>query len=297
VIQQVSVAYAIILVNADRDYYNANDQITVTYSIVGNMATDAETFFIVYDGDGNVVSEGITSNSNFLFNVPEAPSNTYLFTVFASAGGRVVQGTDRVYAFSGYLLVLEFNRGFYGPGDIMAVKYSIIVLGNSNMPSSFFITYGLVNGPISRLQTSQTSGTLLYTVPDGIDQGDQLFTATCNFGTTQASATEVLLIKSGVNPLWHLKISDIPILTIGLLILVLVSFYMSYKTRKMLKSLEIDGLYRKTGPEGLISKRAQDSESSHVVECVECGNPIEITTTRRPIEVMCPHCGEIQHVQ
>jgi predicted RNA-binding Zn-ribbon protein involved in translation (DUF1610 family) len=33
---------------------------------------------------------------------------------------------------------------------------------------------------------------------------------------------------------------------------------------------------------------------SMTMECVECGNPIEVTTTRRPIEIMCPHCGEIQ---
>ncbi len=298
VIQQVSVAYAIILVNADRDYYNPHDEISITYNIVGNMASDAETFFIVYDSDGNVVMEGVTSAGKFSFPVPSAPSSTYVFRIFASAGGRVVQGTDRSYLFSGYLLVLEFNRGYYNPGDIMAIEYNIILLGSANTPASFFITYGLVNGPVSSLQTSQTSGVLLYTIPEDIDQGNQLFTAACNFGTTQASSSEVLLIKSGANPLWHLRISDIPLFSIGVFLLVLASLYIGIKTRRMVKALETDGVYKKTAMPGesMIAKRAQE-QSGHEVECVECGNPIEITTTRRPIEVMCPHCGEIQHVE
>jgi len=33
------------------------------------------------------------------------------------------------------------------------------------------------------------------------------------------------------------------------------------------------------------------------VTCKACGAPIEITTSKRPIEVMCPSCGETQMVQ
>ncbi|MFO7618356.1 MAG: hypothetical protein R6W91_01670 [Thermoplasmata archaeon] len=300
VIQQVSVTYALILVNANKDYYNPKDRIDVTYSIIGNMNSVPEIFYyyIVYDNDDNVVEEGVTSSGRFDFLIPDAPSSKYVFTVFASAGGRVVEGTDQVYLFSGYLLNLEFSREFYGPGDIIAVNYHIIEMGNSNMPASFLITYGLVNGPVSSLQTTDTSGTLLYTVPDDIDQGDQLFMAVCNFGTNvQASASEVLLIKSGANPLWHLRISDIPIFNIALLLLVLLSLYMAYRTRKRMKALETDGIYKKApAGDGILSKRTQEPQS-HVMECVECGNPIEITTSRRPIEVMCPHCGEIQLIE
>ena len=31
-----------------------------------------------------------------------------------------------------------------------------------------------------------------------------------------------------------------------------------------------------------------------MLSCENCEKPIEVTTSRRPIEVMCPHCGEIQ---
>jgi DNA-directed RNA polymerase subunit RPC12/RpoP len=33
------------------------------------------------------------------------------------------------------------------------------------------------------------------------------------------------------------------------------------------------------------------------VTCRHCGKAIEITTSKRPIEVMCPSCGETQVVQ
>jgi hypothetical protein len=297
VIQEVSVSYALVLVNANKDYYNPNDELQITYTIIGNMDSEPNTFYIVDDSEGNVVEEGPTSQGKFNFIVPSAPSSKYEFTVFASAGGRVVQGVDRANLFSGYLLNLEFNRGYYGPGDIIAVDYSIIFLGNTNTPSSFSITYGLVNGPISSLQTAQTSGTLIYTIPMDVDQGDQIFMATCDFGTTQASASEVLLVRSGTNPLWYLKISDIPIFSIGVLLIALLALYSSYRIRKRIKNMDADGFAKPSSPgDSITPKRNQDS-SEHLVNCVECGDPIEITTSRRPIEVMCPHCGEIQHIK
>jgi hypothetical protein len=296
VIQQVSVSYALVLVNSDKNYYAPNDELHITYTIIGNMESQPNTFYIVYDSEGNVVDEGPTTLGEFNFIVPSAPSSRYVFTVFASAGGRVVEGTDEAALFSGYLLNLNFNRGYYGPGDIIAVNYNIIVLGSTNTPSSFSITYGLVNGPISSMQTARTSGTLIYTIPDDVDQGDQIFMATCDFGTTQASASEVLLVRSGTNPLWYLKISDIPIFSIGVLLIALLALYSTYRTRKRVKSMEKDGFVKSPGPgETTHSKRSQES-SDNLVDCVECGNPIEITTSRRPIEVMCPHCGEIQHI-
>jgi len=294
--QQVMVAYAVVLVNADREYYNSGDTLRVTFSIIGNMETSPSTFYVVYDGEGNAVEEGATGLSGFGFSVPSAPSSMYRFTVFASAAGRVVQGNDSAFLYSGYLLNLDFNRNYYAPGDVMAVDYSIIVLGNANTPSSFYISYGLINGPMLNLQTAQTSGTLIYTIPEDIDQGDQIFMATCDFGATEASATEVLLVRSGTNPLWYLRISDLPLFSIGVLLVSLLALYMSLRTRKRIKTMEKDSLIRPSEREMPSGKRPQES-AGNTVGCVECGNPIEIATTRRPIEVMCPHCGEIQHLE
>jgi len=296
VVQQVSVAYAVVLVNADREYYNPGDTLAVTYSIIGNMESNPSTFYVVYDSDGNVVEEGATAREGFSFTVPGAPSNMYEFKVFASAAGRVVQGNDSAYLYSGYLLNLDFNRAYYAPGDVIAVDYRIIVLGNANTPSSFSISYGLVNGPLLNLQTAQTSGTLIYTIPEDVDQGDQIFMATCDFGNTEASATEILLVRSGTNPLWYLRISDLPLFSIGVLLIAILALYMSFRTRKKVKAMEKEGIIKPSPGEPVIAKRSLDT-SGNTVECVECGNPIEISTTRRPIEVMCPHCGEIQHLE
>ncbi|MCI4371986.1 MAG: hypothetical protein L3J78_04985, partial [Thermoplasmata archaeon] len=40
----------------------------------------------------------------------------------------------------------------------------------------------------------------------------------------------------------------------------------------------------------------QPSGSPMSVTCTHCGKPIDLTTSRRPVEVMCPSCGETQLV-
>jgi len=32
------------------------------------------------------------------------------------------------------------------------------------------------------------------------------------------------------------------------------------------------------------------------INCRRCGKPVDLSTSRRPIEVMCPSCGETQVV-
>jgi hypothetical protein len=292
VVKQVNVAYALIIVNAESDVFDPNDTMAITYSVIGNLAEQMSMFYAVYDKEGKVVEEGVTSNGLFSFSVPAAPSSYYDFTVFASAGGRVVHGSDRAHLFSSYLVTLDFNRDYYRPGDILAVNYRIVILGNAVLPPTFNISYGLANGQMANLQTAQTGGTLLYPIPEDIDQGEQLFVVTCDLGGSGASAMELLLVQSDANPLWHLDIGGIPVFSVGVLVIALLALYAALSTRRRVGRLESEGPV-KVAPE---SRKAQESATNTIV-CVECGSQIEITTTRRPIEVMCPHCGEIQHIE
>ena len=295
VIQQVSISYAIVLVNVNKENYNAEDKLSISYEVIGTLLGEPDTFYVIYDKEGSVVKEGTAANGSFNFIVPSAPSESYIFTVFASAGGRVVHGTDSADLFSGYVLILDFNKAFYEPGETMAINYQIIVVGNADMPATFTITYGLINGPEASLQTGEQTGRLMYIIPDKIDQGEQIFMASSDFG---ASSNEVVIVDKDVNPIWELKMFGIPLFNMFLLLLLLFTLFMTLRTRSRVKSIQKEGLTAPGSRESnLASKRTQNPSTASRFQCVECGDPIEITTSRRPIEVMCPHCGEIQHIE
>jgi ribosomal protein S27E len=253
--------------------------------------TTPTTFYKVEDSEGNKVDEGVAAEGSFTFTIPTAPSDSYVFKVIALGDGKLVQGYYTAVLFSSYALIIDFNKNSYGPGDTMVIEYEVFALGDATLPDTFVINYGLANGPQTTLQTSAPTGSLTYIVPEDIDEGDQLFRASCDFG---GDVNEVVTIKKGANPLWYLRIGDIPVFSIILFFLILISLYSVYRLRKGLAEFKRQGF--------LATEKARrpthlDGTSMAAVECVECGNPIEITTSRRPIEVMCPHCGEIQHIE
>jgi hypothetical protein len=290
VMQNVEVVYAIVLVNVDKENYVSNDVLGISYDVVGQKMADPNTFYVVSDSEGYVVDEGVATEGSFTFTIPAAPSSSYIFTVFASQDGRIVQGYDAAELFSSFVLTIEFNKNSYGPGDTMAIDYQIFALGDANLPTTFVIAYGLENGPLASLQTSEPVGTLNYFIPEDIDEGNQLFRASCDFG---GDVNEIVTIKRGANPLWYLTVRDIPIFVMFLFFLVLISLYFTYRSRKRLAEFQKGH----TAAEKTRRPVLDAGASMATTECIECGNPIEITTSRRPIEVMCPHCGEIQHVE
>lgn len=290
VIQQVEVAYAIVLVNVDKEYYVANEELSISYEVISSVLVDPSTFYQVYDYDGAIVEEGSATGGRFIFTIPAAPSKEYEFRVIAIDIGRRVHGSDTAVLFAGYVLLIDFNRNNYSPGDTMAVDYELKALGDTNLPASFTITFGLANGPTGSLQTSSHKGTLLYVIPTDVDQGEQLFWASSDFGGT---VNQVITVKDGANPFWYLTIWDIPLLNFILIFLVLFSLYTTFKYRRKLMRIQMEGVTKPSEP----SRRTTPETHAMMTECVECGNPIEITTSRRPIEVMCPHCGEIQYIE
>jgi hypothetical protein len=288
IVHQVRVVYAIVLVNVEKENYVANEELDISYEVISTKMQGPETYYYVEDNEGNRVDEGLATSGTFAFTVPAAPSSAYVFTVIASEGGRIVQGSDTAVLFSSYVLTLEFDKETYGPGDLMTITYEVYAFGDANLPSAFVINYGLANGPLVSLQTSETSGQLGYDVPDNIDEGEQLFTAYCDFG---GDVNEVITIKKGANPLWYLKVGDIPIFSMLLFLLIVICLFWIYRTGRRITEVQKAGVATAEK-----TRKVPLEATAQTVDCVECGSPIEITTSRRPIEVMCPHCGEIQHL-
>lgn len=292
IVQQVKVVYAIVLVNVEKESYVANEVLDISYEVISSKMANPNTYYYVEDNEGNRVDEGVAIGGGFAFTIPAAPSRSYLFTVIASELGKVVQGSDTAVLFSSYVLTIEFDKETYGPGHTMTITYEVYALGDANLPSTFVINYGLANGPLVSLQTSESAGKITYSIPDNIDEGEQLFRAYCDFG---GEVNEVVLIKKGANPLWYLTVGDIPLFSAFMFLLVVITLFSLYRTRKRLTDLERKGIQAPEKTRRAPMETAMGA--AHAIECVECGNPIEVTTSRRPIEVMCPHCGEIQHIE
>ncbi len=294
VAKYIPVDYAFVLVNLNKITYLANERLTISYDVVSTLMTSPSIFYDIRDAEGSVVEEGYVdpSSSNFGFMVPDPASDSYEFTVYAIDNGIRVEGTATANLFTGYVLLLDFNRAIYAPGNTMAVDYEIIPLGESRLPSTFKFTFGLINGPEITYQTQSAVGRLIYKIPEDIDEGDQVFYASTDAG---GSVSEIITIESNSNPLWVNTIFGMPLISFFILVIAFFSLFIAMRQRKAVRALKYNKILEtKTSPERTHSTKTGAAQE---IECEACEKPIEVTTSRRPIEVMCPHCGEIQMLE
>ena len=293
VIKFIPVDYAFVLVNLNKITYLANEELTISYDVVSTLLTSPSIFYDIRDAEGSVVKEGYveTAASEFSFTVPDPASDSYEFTVHAIDNGIRVEGKATARLFTGYVLTLSFNKATYTPGNTMAVDYEIIPLGDSSLPSTFRFTFGLLNGPEITYQTQSATGRLIYKIPEDIDEGDQIFYASADIG---GSASEVITIESSSNPLWENTIFGMPLISFFVLVVAFFSLFIAMRQRKTIKSLKYGKIL---DTKQSSDRRHSTSGAAMEIECESCEKPIEVTTSRRPIEVMCPHCGEIQMLE
>jgi len=291
-----TVVFGWLLVNADRVEYSAGNRITITWELVSNRISPALAtyFYEVRDANGNLVTSG-TATASFQFDVPTAPSSFYDFIVTAMEAGRAVQGSVRLTELTGFFLFVTFDRLSYAPGDTMTIQYAITGRSASSiLPNTFVLAYGLLNGPIRMTSTSSERGQLTYVVPQGIDEGNELFQV--QEWNTGAGVFEVVSIR-GLTA-WYATLGDVPWVVILLIVWLVIM------TLLLWRQGTFAGLLKPRGPPKTVpAAPPSPSEPVHApasspmtVACRSCGGPIEITTSKRPIEVMCPRCGNTEMV-
>jgi hypothetical protein len=291
----VSVAYGYLLVDADPKEYEAGDTITVSFELVSNIMT-SPSFFYTVEAAGLPIESGPAGADEFTFDIPSIPASSYVFRVSAVDEGYVVMGSDTARELAGFFMTFEFDKEAYSPGDTMTISYEIKARGVSTLPGTYSISYYLWNGPSYSRQTADVKGELKYKIPDGINEGYQLFTV--YDGSTGAGSTEQIYVKSGLNPFWWARAADIPLMSILLLILVIILFILVLRPRGPPKA-EVPPAKEEVKPEEPAEEPVPEetSNSPLVINCKACGAPIELTTSKRPLEVMCPSCGETEMVQ
>lgn len=289
-----TIQFGVMIVNVRPAEYNANDQLTADFELKSTVMTASTTtfYYTIHDGaryvkqDIATVSSGSLSGS-IQYTVPNVPAQQYTFTVYASGGGHIVSGQAAANLIHDFILTIKFDKTNYNPGDTMVVDYKIAARASGTpLPRIFTFGYGLLGYPAVTLTTTNAEGKVNYVVPAGANEGPVLFEMM--EGSTNTVAIEVVTIGPPTD--------GIELFDAFLLVLIVILFLLVLAMRGR-------GAGAGAGaPKPKEEKAAPppppgQQVSPMIVNCKACGAPIELTTSKRPIEVMCPSCGETAMVQ
>jgi hypothetical protein len=296
-VRTFTVLLGILAVNLDRTEYNGGDTVTASYSLTRNpqVLANPTYYYEIFDTSGTLVKSGVASGTSVAYQVPAVPSDRYMFRITATEAGRALSGSATANIVAGVLLSISFDRTSYNPGDTMRITYTLTPRGRTALPASFLFFVGMPGVPSKTVQTTRSSGELSYTLPAGMNTGPQFLSVQEAY--TGAYTVEGVTI-GGVNPLWA-DVAGIPAIVVVMgLFIALLFILMLLMWRRTMGGLAP----RAPGERPPMEKPAPPSTAGPgpapmTVTCKACGAPIEITTSKRPIEVMCPSCGETQMVQ
>lgn len=299
VTRSAGVDFGYMALSLDKSEYNPGDTITATFSLVHGSAvlTNPTYYYKVLDDNGDMVASGSVTQNTVSFTTPSPASPSYTFYITASQDGRAVQGSAAANEVGGFLLGISLDRTSYLPGDTMQISYTIAARGTSVLPLQFRFVLWLLGGTQVSLTTTSASGVLSLPVPQGASQGDViLYVYELNTGAQVYNIVHV----GSVSPLQTL-VGGIPLYDLLLTLLVVVlllAVILLWRRTGMGPGPKVPGTGRPTPPPPPPSGPQPPSAAGPMsVTCKHCSASIEITTSKRPIEVMCPSCGETQVVQ
>ncbi len=293
--QTASVVLAVMALRLDRGEYNPGETITASYSVASHVI-QRPTYDYEVDDTATIVLSGTTNQSSFSFATPNPASRLYAFHVTAREGANSTSASVSINQASGVFLGVSFDKSSYVPGEIIHAHLSVTPKGATALPIQFSWTLSLglafAGAPTASAITTMPETDLYLQVPQGLGTGDLLIVATeSSTGTFQYQTVHIGTASSGLSA----EIGGVPIyaVVLGLLFLLLL--------------VAVLGLWRRTGGGSLFGPRAArpppgpgpvqaPASAPMSIACRRCGKPVEITTSKRPIEVMCPSCGETQVV-
>ncbi len=294
-----SVSFGYLALSLDRSEFNPGDTITATFSLTSNVITNPTYFWQVRDANGQTQAAGSTTGTTIQYATPNPASRSYTFTVTASQNGRTVEASQTANQVAGYFLSVSVDRASYNPGDTITISYTITPRGSppAPLPSVYRFVIYIFGMPSRTVDTTSASGTLTYPVPSGAPQGDQILEVF--EGNTGAAWAGVVHIGA-VNPLL-VDVAGVPlfdILIFLLFVVLLLAVILLWRRTGMGRAPPSEPTGKpSTPPPPPPSGPGQQAAGPMSVACKHCGASIEITTSKRPIEVMCPSCGETQVVQ
>ncbi len=301
--ENVIVHYAVLLLNAEPEQYDPEDTITAEYELISTLMNSPMFFYIVRDAGGLIVLEGEVSDPDmtgeFEYEVPSVASGYYTFQIMANQDGVMVTSTDICYLDSGYDIEIWVDNPSYNPGDRVTIHYEIKARGDMGLPDKFVFSYGMSNGPMYTWQSDSAKGSIFYEIPGGVNEGDVLLQAGVQDGDGNylGQAYEVLHIQEGANPLEWARLGDVPMISWILLLLIIILIIIMLMRRPAAPAPAKPAPEPEPEPMEEAPPELAEDAGPLAINCKSCGAEIEITTSKRPIEVMCPSCGETEMVE
>ncbi len=290
------VARAIVSISLDRGDFLPGDTITASYSVASHVIVNPTYDYTVFDDARATVLSGNTNNTFYSFRTPNPASPTYEFHVTARQGPNSTENGVTIAQASGFILGVTFDKPTYAIGETIHAHLTLTVRGTASLPRQFrwTLTLGAVS---SSALTNGPQADLSLVVPQGLGTGDVLV------GVSESSTVTIQFqtVRIGTaNALWSTEIAGIPAFAVflGLLFILLFAGFIGLWRRvtggRMGGSMPPGGA-RAPPPPPPGSTHAPPSTPMSIV-CKRCGKSIDLTTSKRPIEVMCPNCGETQLV-
>jgi hypothetical protein len=300
------VHLALMALRLDRGEFVPGDTIVASYSVLSYVITHPTYDYEVDDSSSTIVASGNTNATFFSFRTPVPASSSYAFLVTAREGDNRTEAQVQISQASGVVLGVSFDKAAYAPGETIRAHLVLTPRGATSLPRQFdwILTLGTLFGTTSAVRAITTSPEvdLALAIPAGIGNGDLLVFAF----ESSTSATQYVTVHIGsTNALWTTEIGGIPLFAILLgLLFILIFVAVIGLWRRVATAAPFPLTPSVAAPPALPTMPSlpeappQPPPPAPIsIPCATCGQPIELSTGKRPIEVMCPSCGGTQLVE
>src|SRR5438093_954656 len=273
----VDPAAMTVTVVLDKSSYLSGDTATAQATVYRTPAPANYTYtWRVRNFFFQLLNTTTTAGARFTYPIALDYTGTLRFEATVDDGQGTVSAGQQSATVALAYMALSLDRGDYNPGDTINALYDV----TSHVITNPSYAYEVDDENAVIVLSGTTNLTFFgFRTPNPASRSYTFHvTASDRGNTTQAQAT--IIQASGF--------------VLGVLFLLLL--------------IAVIGLWRRVGG-GLAPKGAKGTPppppegpvqtppaSPMSITCRRCGKPIDLSTSRRPIEVMCPSCGETQVV-
>jgi hypothetical protein len=295
--------------------YYAGDTITFTVKVVGISIGYAMTYNI-WDNELSPVANGVVTLDTdgeyvFTIEIPEVnPSRSYTARVIADNGdGSVLDADQTVTWFSAYLLDVKITTGpasttgSYAPGQTIWLSFEVtkmssdlpdlpVVTAYVELDSMFFgtvakgeeMSFTGMKGEVSITIPSEATNGIFYMIVVSVWDPSLVLDA------DQAQQISVSNNEAGWEASWGGMSAANLLMTILMVAVIVMLLFMIMKKGG-------GAAVAPAEPKPAAPKAKEETyQPKSSVKCPSCGAMVEVATSKRPIEVMCPKCGTSQMV-
>jgi hypothetical protein len=296
--------------------YYAGDTITFTAKVVG-ISIGYTMAYNIWDNELSPVANGVVTLDTdgkyvFTLEIPkENPSSSYTARVVADNGaGSVVRAEQTVGWFSAYLLNVKITTGpasttgSYAPGQTVWLSFEVTKM-RADLPDLPVVTAAVylvsMFGPTvavgEEMSFTSMKGDVSITIPNEAPNGifyDIIVFVSDPSGVLSTSQTHMVSVSAnevgGEANVLGMSASNL-LLTILMVVVIVMLLVMMMKRGG-------GAAVAPAEPKPAAPKAAKEEtyQPKSSVKCPSCGAMVEVATSKRPIEVMCPKCGTSQMV-